>query len=322
MKSSSPHAQLDSPENSSTPDGAATGAADGAATEEEPAGEETPLSIGDLAERTGLQAATLRMWESRHGFPVPRRLHSGHRRYREEDVETILSVVRHKDAGTRLDLAIAQAMADAEPAAPSVYAFLRRRHPDLGVHRLKKSTLIALSWAIEDEFCAKADRAVLYGSFQDERYYRASEARWTELARVSAGVTVFANFAEPEHDANPVQVALPPDAPMMREWALVCDSRELPAVLSAWELPGQDGVPDRQRLYESMWTVDGVAVHDAARVCAAVAMKYGAGAGQATGAVAATAESGTLLSRPHSPDLTAVTGLFNRMVAYVDHLGG
>ncbi|MEO5610201.1 MAG: MerR family transcriptional regulator, partial [Ornithinibacter sp.] len=166
------------------------------------------LSIGDLAERTGLNAATLRMWESRHGFPVPHRLESGHRRYREEDVAAVAAVVRHKDAGTRLELAILNAMADAEPTAPSVYAFLRRRHPEIGVHRLKKSTLIALSWAIEDEFCAKADRAAIYASFQLERYYRSAEPRWTELARVARKATVFADFAESDPEARPVEVAL------------------------------------------------------------------------------------------------------------------
>jgi DNA-binding transcriptional MerR regulator len=281
--------------------------------------EAAPLSIGDLAERTGLAPATLRMWETRHGFPVPHRLESGHRRYREEDVDAILAVVRHKDAGTRLDLAIAHAMADAEPAAPSIYAYLRRRHPQLGVHRLKKSTLIALSWAIEDEFCAKADRAVIYGSFQREAYFRLSEPRWTELARVSAGATVFADFDAPDSGASPAQVALPGDAPMRREWAVVCDAKDLPVALTAWELPGQADVPERKRLFESMWTVDGAAVHDAARVCATVAVKYGAD--PAEGALAATAESGTLLARPHTPDVAAVTALFNRMVAYVDRIG-
>lgn len=283
------------------------------------------LSIGDLAQRTGLSPATLRMWEQRHGFPLPHRLESGHRRYNEDDVEAIHAVVRHKDAGTRLELAIAQAMADAEPAAPSVYAFLRRRHPQLGVHRLKKSTLLALSWAIEDEFCSKADRATIYGSFQKERYFRKSEARWSELARVSAGTTVFADFATSRSGASPVEVALPADAPMLREWAVVCDSRELPVVLTAWELPGQEDVPERQRLFESMWTVDGVAVHDAARVCASVAAQYGrdadGGADDVGAATAETAETATLLSRPHTPDLTSVTGLFNRMVAYVDQIG-
>jgi DNA-binding transcriptional MerR regulator len=275
------------------------------------------LSIGDLAERTGLAPATLRMWETRHGFPVPHRLESGHRRYREEDVAAILDVVRHKDAGTRLEIAIAQAMADAEPAAPSIYAYLRRKHPQLGVHRLKKSTLLALSWAIEDEFCAKADRATIYGAFQHERYYRHAEARWTEIARVSAGTTVFGEFANPDPDASPAQVALPADAPMRREWAVVCDSRDLPVVLTAWELPGQEDVPERRRLFESMWTVDGAAVHDAARVCAAVAAQYSEGSAVARSA----SEVGTVLTRPHTPDVASVTALFNRMVAYVDRIG-
>ena len=43
------------------------------------------LTIGELAERTGLSPTTLRMWEQRHGFPTPVRLPSGHRRYEESD---------------------------------------------------------------------------------------------------------------------------------------------------------------------------------------------------------------------------------------------
>jgi len=309
MTTSHPEAQPRLDENLNTPESESSTTLTGESTD-------ASLSIGDLAERTGLSPATLRMWEQRHGFPVPERLESGHRRYRDEDVEAILAVVRHKDAGTRLELAIAQAMADAEPAAPSIYAFLRRRYPQLGVHRLKKSTLLALSWAIEDEFCAKADRATIYGSFQRERYFRSAQARWTELARVSAGTTVFADFADPDPSAAPAQIALPPDAPMLREWAVVCDSRELPVALTAWELPGQDDVPERKRLFESMWTVDGAAVHDAARVCAAVAAQYG---GEAISARAP--EVGSVLTRPHTPDTASVTALFNRMVAYVDRIG-
>ena len=272
-------------------------------------GENTALSIGDLAERTGLNPATLRMWESRHGFPVPQRLESGHRRYSEEDVEAIRAVVRHKDAGTRLELAIARAMADAEPAAPSIYAALRRRHAHLGVHRLKKSTLIALSWAIEDEFCAKADRATIFGAFQREPYFRSAQARWREISRVSSSTTVFADFASPDPDGSPREVCLREDAPMRREWAVVCDARDLPVALTAWELPGQEDVPDRQRLFESMWTVDGAAVHDAARVCAAVARDAGVDTPPLAGA------TGTATA-----DVPAVTALFNRMVAYVDRI--
>ncbi len=52
------------------------------------------LSIGDLAERTGVKPATLRMWESRHGFPRAERRESGHRRYSEIDVDLVRQIVR------------------------------------------------------------------------------------------------------------------------------------------------------------------------------------------------------------------------------------
>ena len=48
------------------------------------------LTIGDLAERTGVSTGTLRMWETRYGFPVPQRRASGHRRYDEQVVDLAL----------------------------------------------------------------------------------------------------------------------------------------------------------------------------------------------------------------------------------------
>ncbi|MCB8957007.1 MAG: MerR family DNA-binding transcriptional regulator [Nocardioides sp.] len=152
------------------------------------------LTIGDLAERTGVAPATLRMWEQRHGFPVPERLPSGHRRYRETDVPVVSDVLRRREDGTRLDVAIdravAQVRAEAEPAAASVYAELRRRHPALQAHRLRKDTLKALSWAIEDEFCARATRPHLFGAFQRAEFWRPARSRWRELARVARSAFV------------------------------------------------------------------------------------------------------------------------------------
>lgn len=278
------------------------------------------LSIGELAERTGVAPATIRMWEQRHGFPVPRRLGSGHRRYSEDDVVAVLDVARRREAGLRLDVAIARAFAGAAPAetaGASVYATLRRRHPHLESHRLRKSTLIALSFAIEDEFCARADRAHVFAGFQSTRFWLPSRARWTELDRVSGSTFVFADFSPEEVAAatGPVLVPLAPDAPMRREWLVVCDDRDLPAALTAWELPGQDDVPDRERLFESMWTVAPDAVRDAARVCARAAADAGVDA--------AAPLLYTLAEEPdvRPADLRAVTALFNRVVAYVDAHG-
>ena len=57
------------------------------------------MSISDVVERTGVAEGTLRMWERRHGFPVPERLPSGHRRYSEEQVELVLRVLAARASG-------------------------------------------------------------------------------------------------------------------------------------------------------------------------------------------------------------------------------
>ena len=286
-----------------------------------PAPHRSALTIGDLSERTGVATATLRMWESRHGFPRPERLGSGHRRYTERDVELVQQVLRRRDGGARLEVAIAgvvlaQAATSGAPGAPSVYATMRRLHPGLHPQRLKKSTLLALSWAIEDECIAQAERPMIFGAFQREGYFRAAEERWTELARVARSTMVFAAF---EQDPEPVDgttfVDLPADAPMRREWAVVCDAPDHAAMLTAWELPGQSGVPDGKRLFESVWTVEPGAVRDAARACAQVAQSLG------------HPEGGPLLyelaeNPPPAPvELLDAASLLNRVVAYVDRAG-
>ena len=48
----------------------------------------------EMSARSGVNEATLRMWEVRHGFPQPRRVSSGHRRYSESDVARVRAVVR------------------------------------------------------------------------------------------------------------------------------------------------------------------------------------------------------------------------------------
>lgn len=101
---------------------------------------------------------------------------------------------------------------------------------------------------------------------------------------------------------------------MRREWAVVCDALDSTAALSAWELPGQSEVPDRQRIFEAIWTVDPLAVRDAARVAASVAAEAGV-----LGAQPLLYE----LAEPPAPRTTTATGvtaLFNRVVAYVDRL--
>ncbi len=277
------------------------------------------LSIGDLARRTGVSTAVLRMWETRHDFPVPQRLDSGHRRYAESDVEAVRSVISHRDAGLRLELAIASVLAVREPSSPSVFAELRRRHPEVVVHRLKKSTLLALSWAIEDEFCARAQEARIFGSFQQQRYFAKAEERWEELARRARSTMAFGAFGPDDATQRPGsrirKVDLGPQEPMQAEWAVVCDDVALPAALTAWELPGQSTVPDRHRIFEALWTLEPRAVRDAARVCTRVAQEHGVA--EATPLLYELADD----PRPGALDARSMTTLFNRVVAYVDRFG-
>ena len=202
------------------------------------------------------------------------------------------------------------------PAPGSAFAELGRVHPGLTAYRLRKSTLLGISWAIEDEFCAKAAEPVLFGAFQRAEFYDAARPRWRELGRVARSAVVLADFGEDfEPHAEPAELTLAPTSPMLREWTVVCDSAELPAALAAWELPGQDHVPDRDRLFESVWTVEPAAVRTAARTCALIAQESG------------HPDASVLLYEladdpaPGVADLGSVTALFNRVVAYVDQAG-
>jgi DICT domain-containing protein len=276
------------------------------------------LSVGELAARTGVQAATLRTWEARYGFPRPRRRPGGRRRYRDRDVALVEQVLRLRAAGVSLPAAIAQVIADAAQLEPSVFAGLRRRHPDLQPQVLRKSTVLALTRAIEDECCARAERPLLFGSFQHERHFRGSAARWRDLAMTARLTVIFAEFDRPAGTSAPavepgslIMLPLPADAPLRREWSLVCESAQYPACLSGWELPGQHGIADADRRFEVVWTLAPAAVRDAAQICALLAESLAPEL-----RLARMLSSGT----PPSPsaDLQRATGLLSRMTGYLE----
>lgn len=274
------------------------------------------LTIGDLAERTGVPPATVRSWEARYGFPRPERLASGHRRYAEHDITVIEAVLRQRDAGLALHTAIERANAEVAQPDASVFAALRRLHPNLGVQVLRKATLLALTRAIEDECCARAERPVLFASFQNRQFYQRSRSRWTELARTSKAVVLFADFDRASAaSASPLRVPVPRDAPLRREWALVCDAADHPACVAGWEVLGQDDMADAERRFETVWTVDPRVVRDAAQAGVALGQAF---APKLTGVMAGLL-TGT--PPPASADLQRSAGLLNRMVGYVEATG-
>ena len=278
------------------------------------------LTIGELAERTGLTPAVLRTWEARHGFPMPQRFASGHRYYRETDVDLVERVLHRQRAGVRLEAAIREVRAYSGAPSLSVFAMLRDDHPKLDPQLLHKSTLLGLSRAIEDEYLASADAGVVCGSFQRERFYRASKARWSELARRSLWSIVFADFLalQEQRADEPARVPLSGDSPMRREWALVAETPRLGICLAGWEPPGQEGVSDRHRAFEVVWTVDSQATRQALRICAEVA----GAAGLATAPdLLRELDEDPVVARA---DPVRAAALFNRAIGYTDraHFAG
>jgi DICT domain-containing protein len=229
---------------------------------------EDGLAIGELVERTGVSEGTLRVWERRHGFPVPKRLASGHRRYSESDVELVAGVLRERAAGLSLAAAIARVRDSAGAVEGSIFAGLRRSLPDLLPIALRKGVLLALSRAIEDESCAQAERPLLFGSFQRVHFYRQSQRRWRDFARTAQLAVVFADFDRPNvPEEGPAELPIDRSGPLTREWAVVCDAPGHAVCLVGLELPVLTPRSDAAREFEVLWSVEPTAVRAASQVC-------------------------------------------------------
>ncbi|WP_415839453.1 DICT sensory domain-containing protein [Nocardioides zeicaulis] len=275
------------------------------------------LSIGDLAARTGVPVSTIRSWEARHGFLAPSHDAGRHRRYAEEDVAAVEELLAHRRSGLSLEAAV-QHVTSAPTAPRSVFAEVRRHHPEVVARTYRRPTLIALSHAIEDECCALAAAPALFGGFQRREYLARSWDRWSELARTARSTVVFAHAdaVVPGRDPAVTEVVLPDDSALNREWFVVCDADDLPAVLCAVELPHERGTAAPGRRFEAVWSVDPRVVRTASRAAVAIARQHrpDLAAHLAPGALADDPRRGAA----PSADLLRAAGLFDRMLAYLE----
>jgi MerR family transcriptional regulator, light-induced transcriptional regulator len=270
------------------------------------------LSIKEVAERTGVAAGTLRMWEQRYGFPLPDRTPSGYRRYRGEVVEAVRRVVQLREGGLSMAAAIDRARERRQLPTdrPSIYAAVTGT-AGMPRQRLRKATLIALSRAIEDEALARAAGPVAFGAFQRESFYRGAERRYRELARVGDAVTVFADFgAVAEEPGEPLQIPIGATDALGSEWVVVVDAPGFSACLLAWE-PPEEAEHDRDRVFEAVWTVDPRVTREAAVVAARLVGRADPAQGERLEAL--------LSDRPLAVEhaTPALTALTNRMIAYL-----
>ncbi len=270
------------------------------------------LSTAQLAERTGVHAATLRMWESRHGFPTPARRPGGHRRYSGRDLEAVLEVLALRRQGLSLSAAIAQARRPATRPLASIFAGLRERRPEVSATVLPKPFVLALSHAIEDEYCAHAASGLLIGTFQRESFYRGAERRWRELARTADLAVALADFeALREPPDGPVEVPIPGRHALAREWSLIVDAPGAHACLAAWEQLSEHELPDEERRFEVLWSFDPRMVASAVEVATELLQPL---APALAARVPALSDTG---SPPTSSELRFASALSERIVAYL-----
>lgn len=145
----------------------------------------------------------------------------------------------------------------------SVLASLLQAMPQLRQQVYFKSSLTALSHAMEDQVLAGSDRPLVIANFQRERFYRQEAHRYRRIAERTSQVYV---LAAPETDfknsSNVYEtVAFEPEDALSQEWHLVVIGQHYANCLICRErlAPPPDSLNsemDTSRRFEGIWTFD------------------------------------------------------------------
>ncbi len=163
----------------------------------------------------------------------------------------------------------------------SVLEDLLQAQPHLRSQTYFKSSLIALSHAMEDQVLAGENSPLVIASFQKERFYRMEASRYKRIAQATQHVYV---LAAPESDftnqsGHYETIAFDSEEPLSQEWnlvvlspnygtCLVCQERDIPEGETRWL--GQTSLEiDTARRFEGIWSFD----HDLSRFVAGELLK-------------------------------------------------
>lgn len=132
-----------------------------------------------------------------------------------------------------------------------------------------KTSLTALSHAMEDQVLAGDDCPLMIASFQQERFYRQEAHRYLRLAEITPQIYVLAaadtKFANADGVARHETIAFDLEDALVHEWHLVVVGKKYTACLvcrehhqSSQEPKFLAGAPtlDQSRRFEGVWTLD------------------------------------------------------------------
>lgn len=165
--------------------------------------------------------------------------------------------------------------ADSMSISTSILQQLVQALPDLRFQIYFKSSLTALSHAMEDQVLAENSPSLVIASFQRERFYRQEAQRYRRISRLSSHVYV---LAAPETSFSNgtdgyERVAFDPSDQLSQEWHLVVVGPRYSACLICREKlepePKIDRIPismDQHRRFEGVWTFDNSVSRHAATI--------------------------------------------------------
>jgi DICT domain-containing protein/signal transduction histidine kinase len=160
----------------------------------------------------------------------------------------------------------------------SVLTELLSQHSHLRPHLYFKSSLTALSRAMEDLVLAGADRPLVIATFQEERFYRQEAHRYQRIAAQTDRAYVLSVMESSKIPATDyVLIPIDPNDGLAQEWNLVVIGANSAACLICQERTGEwtnaRGLESSQR-FDGIWTFDRQIAMDAAQILLGRVAKY------------------------------------------------
>jgi DICT domain-containing protein/GAF domain-containing protein len=154
--------------------------------------------------------------------------------------------------------------------------------PQIRLQMYFKSSLTALSHAMEDQVLASGDAPLVIASFQRERFYRQEAHRYLRISEQTAQVYV---LAAPEADfinqsEHYETIAFDPGDALASEWHLVVLGKNYASCLVCREVsptrktPASELHVDQSRRFEGLWTFDRTIVWRAAELMLQRVVQY------------------------------------------------
>lgn len=164
------------------------------------------------------------------------------------------------------------------PNSDSVVESLLQAIPQLRSQLFFKTSLTALSHAMEDQVLSGKEKPLVIASFQQERFYRQEASRYQRISEISDQVYVLSAAGTSFEDGADLYetIAFDEDDALTLEWHLVVIGAQYSACLICRERdaaisivpPPTPGAPtlDQTRRFEGVWTQESIVCHRAANI--------------------------------------------------------